>query len=134
MVEGNRGGCRRRAEAAAELRREYSSRGRKERQCDAVECVKEVARDSWASFEAKGSTAQVEQLLASSAARVAARAMAARRGGARRGPAQGGERRAWCWSGTWREERRRGAAGAWAHGRRRRRGRRREKQREEDWR
>jgi hypothetical protein len=45
-----------------ELRREYSSGERKERQCDAVECVKEVERDSWASFKAKRSTAQVEQL------------------------------------------------------------------------
>jgi hypothetical protein len=33
-----------------------------------VECVKEVKRDSWVSFKAKRSTAQVEQLLASSAA------------------------------------------------------------------
>jgi hypothetical protein len=47
-----------------ELRREYSSGGRKERQCGAVECVKEVERDSWVSFKAKRSTAQVEQLLA----------------------------------------------------------------------
>jgi hypothetical protein len=46
MVGGGKGGCRRRAKAAAELRREYSSGGRKERQCDAVECVKEVERDS----------------------------------------------------------------------------------------
>jgi hypothetical protein len=131
-VGGGRGGCRWRAKAAAELRQEYSSGGRKERQCDAVECVNIVERDSSTSFKAKRSTAQVEQLMASSAARVVAWAMAARRGGAGRGPARGGERRARCWSGTWREERRRGAAGARAHGRRRRRGRRREKQREED--
>jgi hypothetical protein len=133
-VEGGRGGCRRRAEAAAELRREYSSGGRKERQYDAVECVKEVERDSWVSFKAKRSTVQVEQLLASSTAHVAARAMAVRRGGAGRGPTRGGDRQARCWSGTWREERRRGAAGAQAHGQRRRRGWRGEKQREEDWR
>jgi hypothetical protein len=76
-VGGGRGGCRQRAEAAAELRREYSSGGRKDRQCDAVECVKEVERDSWASFKAKRSTAQVEQRLASLATRVAARAAAA---------------------------------------------------------
>jgi hypothetical protein len=37
---------------------------------------------------------------------------AARRGGARRGLAEAGKRRAGCRSGTWREERRRGAAGA----------------------
>jgi hypothetical protein len=55
---------------------------------------------------------QVEQLLASSMARVAARATAARRGGAGRGPARGGKRRARALEGTWR----------------------REKQREEDWR
>jgi hypothetical protein len=94
----------------AELQREYSSGGRKERQCDVVECVKEVERDSWASFKAKRSMAQVEQLLASSAARVAARATAARRGGAGRGPARGGVWRAWH------EERQRGATGARAHG------------------
>jgi hypothetical protein len=76
-VGGSRGGCRRRAKAAAELRREYSSGGRKEGQCGAVECVKEVKRDSWASFKAKRSAVQVEQLLASSTARGAARATAA---------------------------------------------------------
>jgi hypothetical protein len=45
-------------------------------------------------------------------ARVEARATAARCGEAGRGPARGGEWRAQCWGGTWREERRRGAAGA----------------------
>jgi hypothetical protein len=60
-VGGGRGSYQRRAEAAAKLRREYSSGGRKERQCDAVECVKEVERDL-ASFKAKRSTTQVERV------------------------------------------------------------------------
>jgi hypothetical protein len=54
----------------------------------------------------------VKQLLASSAARVVARAAAARRGGAGRGPAKTEKRRVRCWRGTWRGEERHGAAGA----------------------
>jgi hypothetical protein len=87
------------------------------------EWVKEVERNSWASFKARGSTTHAKQLLASSAARVAAWAVAARCGGAGRGPARGGEGWAQCWRGTWRGEERRGAAGARENGRRRRRGR-----------
>jgi hypothetical protein len=56
-----------------------------------VERVKEVERDSWASFKTRRSTAHVKQLLASLAACVAARAAAAQRGGVRRGPARVGQ-------------------------------------------
>jgi hypothetical protein len=56
-----------------------------------VEWVKEVERDSWASFKTRRSTARAKQLLASSAACVVARAAATRRGGARRGPARVGQ-------------------------------------------
>jgi hypothetical protein len=80
-----------------------------------VEWVKEVERDSWASFKTRKSTAHTKQLLASPAACVPAWAAAARRGGAGRGPARGGERRAW--RGTWRGEERRGAAVARENGR-----------------
>jgi hypothetical protein len=59
---------------------------------------------------------QVEQLLASSAARVAAWATAAQRGGAGRGPARGGKRRARALEGTWRREEWRG--GSWGSGNR----------------
>jgi hypothetical protein len=52
-------------------------------------------------------------VLAWSAARVSARVTAARRGGAGSAPARGGVRRARCWDGTWHEEGRGGAAGAW---------------------
>jgi hypothetical protein len=41
------------------------------------EWVKEVERNSWASSKTRGGTARAKQLLASSAARVAARAAAA---------------------------------------------------------
>jgi hypothetical protein len=47
---------------------------------------------------------------------VVVRAAAARRGGAGRGPARGEERRARCWSGTWREVERR--EGSWGLGNR----------------
>jgi hypothetical protein len=86
------------------------------------EWVKEVKRNSWARFKTRGGTAHVKQLLASSAARVAARAVAARRGGAGRGPVEAGKRWVRCWRGTWRGEERHGAAGARENGRRRRRG------------
>jgi hypothetical protein len=56
-----------------------------------VEWVKEVERDSWASFKTRRNTAHAKQLLASPTACVAARAVAARRGGARRGPARVGQ-------------------------------------------
>jgi hypothetical protein len=56
-----------------------------------VKWVKEVKRDSWASFKPRRSTARVKQLLASPAACVAARAAAARRGGEGRGPARVGQ-------------------------------------------
>jgi hypothetical protein len=62
-----------------------------------VEWVKELERDSWASFKTRISIARAKQLLASPAACVAARAAAARRGGAGRGPARGVERRARRW-------------------------------------
>jgi hypothetical protein len=77
-----------------------------------VEWVKEVERDSWASFKTRRNTARAKQLRASSAACVAARAVAARRGGAGRGPARCGGRRARALEGTWRGEERRGAVGA----------------------
>jgi hypothetical protein len=66
-----------------------------------VEWVKEVERDSWASFKTRRSTAHAKQLLASPAAR---------RGGAGRGTARGGERRARALEGTWRGEERRGGS------------------------
>jgi hypothetical protein len=47
-----------------------------------VEWVKEVERDSWASFKTRRSTVHVKQLLGSPAACVEARAAAARCGGA----------------------------------------------------
>jgi hypothetical protein len=58
-----------------------------------VELVKEVERDSWASFKTRKSIMHAKQLPTSPAACVAARAAAARRGGTGRGPARGGERR-----------------------------------------
>jgi hypothetical protein len=78
------------------------------------EWVKEVERDSWASFKTRRSTVRVKQLLASRRACVAARAAAARRGGVGRGPARGDERRARALEGTWRGEERRG--GSWGSG------------------
>jgi hypothetical protein len=63
------------------------------------EWVKEIKRNSWASFKDRGSTAHTKQLLASSAARVAARAAATRRGGAGRGPAEAGKQWVRCWRG-----------------------------------
>jgi hypothetical protein len=81
-----------------------------------VKWVKEVKRDSWASFKTRKSIAHAKQLLASPAACVAARAAAARRGGAGRGPARGGEwwARARALEGTWRGEQRHG--GSWGSG------------------
>jgi hypothetical protein len=77
------------------------------------ECKRECTGSSGMCFKLRREHSERGQVLASSAARVSARAAAAaRRGGAGRGPARGGERRARCWDGTWREEGQRGAAGA----------------------
>jgi hypothetical protein len=67
------------------------------------ECKSESVGSSGMYFKSRRKHGEREQVLASSVARVAARAATARRGGAGRGPARGGERRARCWSGTWHE-------------------------------
>jgi hypothetical protein len=97
-----------------------------------VEWVKEVERDSWASFKTTRSTAHAKQLLANLAACVVAWAAAVRHGGAGRGPARGGERRARARAleGTWHGEERRGGSWGLGNGQQRRQGHgRREKQR-----
>jgi hypothetical protein len=76
------------------------------------ECKRECTGSSGMCFKSRRGHSERGQVLASSAVRVSARALAARNGGAGRGPARSGERRARCWDGTWREEGRRGAAGA----------------------
>jgi hypothetical protein len=89
-----------------------------------VEWVKEVERDSWASFKTTRSTAHAKQLLANLAACVVAWAAAVRHGGAGRGPAMEGRgedqrgvvsggrgRGRWRARGT--ERSGAGAAGAW---------------------
>jgi hypothetical protein len=96
-----------------------------------VERVKEVERDSWASFKARRNTAHVKQLLASigGARGGSGGGGATWRGeeGASRGREVAGE----VQEGTWREVERRGAAGARENGRRGRRGRAQREQREE---
>jgi hypothetical protein len=72
----------------------------------------EFVESSGTRFKSRRKHSKPEQVLASSAACVAAQPTAARRGGARRGPAEAGKRRARCWSGTWRGQERRG--GSWA--------------------
>jgi hypothetical protein len=80
------------------------------------ECKSESVGSSGTYFKLRRRHGEREQVLANSAARVAVRTAAARRGGAGRGPARGGERRARCWSGTWREVERR--EGSWGSGNR----------------
>jgi hypothetical protein len=60
-----------------------------------VERVKEVERDSWASFKARRNTAHMKQLLVS---------IGGTTWRAERGPAEAGKRRARCRRGTWRGE------------------------------
>jgi hypothetical protein len=71
------------------------------------ECKSESLGSSGMCFKSKRRHGEREQVLASSAARC---------GGAGRGPAPGGERRARCWSGTWREVEQR--EGSWGLGNR----------------
>jgi hypothetical protein len=110
-----------------ELRRSFggaSCSGRRKRSKMGVrECKSQSVGSSGMCFKSRRRHSEREQVLASSAARVAAQATAARRGGARRGPAEAGKRQARCWSGTWRVEERRRAAGLGKNGRRGQRGR-----------
>jgi hypothetical protein len=95
------------------------------------ECKSESVGSSGTCFKSRRRHSEVEQVLASSAARMVAWATAARHGGARRGPAEAGKRQARCWSGTWRGEERRGGSWARENSRRGWRGRAQGEQREE---
>jgi hypothetical protein len=110
----------------------WSSEKRKAVETQVREGKSEFVGSSRTCFKSRKRHHEREQVLASSAARVAAWATAARRGGARRGPAEAGKRRAGCRSGTWREERKRGGSWSSAHGRRGWQGRAERKQREGD--
>jgi hypothetical protein len=88
------------AEAAVdgeqELRRssgKASRTGRRRSRMGVRECKSESVGSSGTYFKSRRRHGEREQVLASSAARVAVREAAARRGGAGRGPARGGERR-----------------------------------------
>jgi hypothetical protein len=101
-----------------------SCSGRRKRSRMGVrECKSESVGSSGMCFKSRRRHGEREQVLASSAARVAARATAVRRGGARIGLAEAGKRWARVLEGTWREVERHGAAGAQENGRRGRRGR-----------
>jgi hypothetical protein len=106
------GGCRRRAGAAAEVRRggELGKEGGEQNGCVQVqEQVCEELQDMLGVLKkarSHGSSCWRP------AGCVAARAAAGRRGGARIGPARGGERWRGHWEGTWHRGERRGAAGA----------------------
>jgi hypothetical protein len=88
----------------------WSSGKRKAVEMQVRECKSEAVGNSRMCFKSRKRHGGQEQVLSSSAAHVEARAAAARCGGVRRGPARAGKRRAGCWSGTWREERRRGGS------------------------
>jgi hypothetical protein len=109
------------AEAAVdgeqELRRssgKTSRSGRRRSRMGVRECKSESVGSSGTYFKSRRRHDEGEQVLANSAACVVVRAAAARCGGAGRGPARGEERRARCWSGTWREVERR--EGSWGSG------------------
>jgi hypothetical protein len=97
-----------------ELRRSSggaSCPGRRKRSKMGVrECKSESVGSLGTCFKSRRRHGEREQVLASSAARMAAWATAARRGGARRGPAEAGKRRARCWTSTWHGEERRGGS------------------------
>jgi hypothetical protein len=106
------GGCRRRAGAAAEVRRGGELGEERGEQNGCVQVQEQVHEELQDMLGVQKKAQSRGSICWQPAGCVAARAAAARRGGARIGPARGGERRRGHWGGTGHRGERRGAAGA----------------------